>query len=120
MCCQFINKLQVTYLEPTNLPADEIRKIYLSKLKLIDSNFSNHDNNLLKFNNDKKNYIFNYILQDGLFTMEFYKKTFKVNTKTLSKLINIFYDLDSDKNGSIVGNQINIFHKYQQKVALLC
>ena len=44
--------------------------------------------------------------------MEFYKKTFKFNTKNLSKLINKFYDLDIDKNGLIVGNQINLFHKY--------
>jgi len=115
MCCQFVNKLHVTYLEPTNLPADEIRKIFISKLNLIDSTFSNHDNNILKFNIDKKDYIFNYILQDGLFTMEFYKKTFKINTKNLSNLINKFYDLDIDKNGSIVGNQINVFHKYINK-----
>jgi len=47
--------------------------------------------------------------------MEFYKKTFKINTKNLSNLINKFYDLDIDKNGSIVGNQINVFHKYINK-----
>lgn len=107
MCCQFENKLKVTYLEPTNLPADEIRKVFISKLNLIDSKFSNHDNNILKNNLDKKDYIYNFIFQNGLYTMEHYKKLLKINSDKYSKLINKFYELDTNKDGLINSNQIN-------------
>jgi 1-acyl-sn-glycerol-3-phosphate acyltransferase len=107
MCCQFENKLKVTYLEPTNLPAEEIRKVYISKLNLIDSNFSNHDNNILKHNYDKKDYIYNHIFQNGIMTMEYYKTMINISSSSFSKLINKFYDLDTHKVGLINSNKLN-------------
>ena len=107
MCCQFENKLKVIYLEPTNLPAEEIRKVFISKLNLIDSNFSNHDNNILKHNHDKKDYIYNHIFQNGIMTMEYYKTMIKISSSSFSKLINKFYDLDTHKVGLINSNKLN-------------
>lgn len=111
MCCQFINKLEVIYLEPTNLPSNEIREIFISKLNLIDSKFSNHDNNLLKKNYDKMDYIINYIFQKDLYTMEYYRKFLILNSDDFSKIVNIFYDLDIDKKGFIKENQLYKFYE---------
>jgi 1-acyl-sn-glycerol-3-phosphate acyltransferase len=103
MCCQFYNNLEVTFLEPTNKPADEIRKVFISKLNLFDSNYSNHDNNILKFNENKKDYILNHIFENGLFTMTYYKKCFHINSSNFMYLINTFYKLDDDKVGKVKG-----------------
>ena len=112
MCCQFYNKLEVTYLEPTNQSADEIRKVFLSKLNLIDSNYSNHENNILKFNRDKENYIINHIFENGLFTISFYKKTIDLKSSDFNKLINIFYNLDKEKIGKVKGRYLNNFLQF--------
>jgi len=109
MCCQFYNKLEVTYLEPSNQSATEIRKVFISNLNLIDSNYSNHDNNILKFNLDKKNYIINHIFENGLFTMNFYKKYTDTSSKDFNKLINIFYKLDIENIGKVKGRFLNDF-----------
>ena len=112
MCCQFYNKLEVTYLEPTNQSANEIRQVFLTKLNLINSNYSNYDNNILKFNKDKKNYILNHIFENGLFTMSFYKNIIKINSFDFIYLINIFYKLDKEKIGKVKGNLLNKFSEF--------
>jgi 1-acyl-sn-glycerol-3-phosphate acyltransferase len=112
MCCQFYNKLEVRYLEPTNQSSDEIRKVFLSKLKLIDSNYSNHDNNILKFNKNKKDYILNHIFENGLFTMAFYKKLFNIGSKDFINLINIFHNLDKEKIGKVKGKYLDKFCEF--------
>jgi hypothetical protein len=101
--CQFYNNLEVTFLEPSNQPADEIRKVFISKLNLFDSNYSNHDNNILKFNQNKKDYILNHIFENGLFTMTFYRKRFQINSSNFMYLINTFYKLDIERVGKVKG-----------------
>jgi 1-acyl-sn-glycerol-3-phosphate acyltransferase len=108
MCCQFINYLEVTYLEPCNLKKDEIRQIYINKLNLIDSNLSNHDTHILKNHFDKINYIYKYIFQNGKTGVEYYKNKYNYDKDSISKITQLFYELDINKNGKIDSKS---FHK---------
>jgi hypothetical protein len=72
---------------------------------------SNHDNNLLKKNYDKMDYIINYIFQKDLYTMEYYRKFLILNSDDFSKIFNIFYNLDIDKKGFIKENQLYKFYE---------
>jgi len=108
MCCQFINYLDVKYLEPTDMDSSEIRKKYISELKLIDSHLSNHDNHFLRKNIDKFDYIYKHIYYEGTFNIEYYKKRYNLNDEKISDLMNKFYTLDVNKIGIINNNDVNI------------
>jgi len=111
MCCQFVNYLDVTYLEPTNLNAYDIRKKIISELNLIDSHFSNHDNHFLRKNMDKFDYIHEHIYQAGALNIEFYKRKYNLNYEEITELMNEFYSLDRNKIGTIKKEDIQILTK---------
>ena len=108
MCCQFINYLDVKYLEQTDINEAEIRKIFITKLNLIDSNLSNHDNHFMRKNIDKFDYIYHHIYYEGTFNIEYYKKRYNLNYEEISELMKEFYKLDVNKIGIITEQDINI------------
>ena len=101
MCCQVVNYLDVIYLEPTDMNANEIRKKFISKLNLIDSSLSNHDNHFIRKNIDKFDYIYKYVYEDGLYNIEYYKKKYNLHYEKINELINEFYILDTKKIGKL-------------------
>jgi len=111
MCCQFINNLEVTYLEPCNLSKDEIRQIYINKLNVIDSNLSNHDNLFLRKNLDKMDYIFEHVYIKK-YNIEYFNKKYNLNHEKMHDLVNEFYKCDKFNNGTIITQDVNaIFNK---------
>lgn len=117
MCCQFFNKLEVIYLEPTNMSSDEIRNQYIGKLGLINSNFSNYDNRFLKKNYDKIDYINKYVFFDNLFTTETYNKLTGLNYEKISEELTHFFLLDKEKEGTIeIDDKKYNFFEYIKKI----
>jgi len=107
LCCQFVNTLKVEYLEPCNKSIDEIRKVYLDKLQLIDCNLSNHDNHFLYSHKDKVDYIYQYVYEKGTYNINYYRNLTKLKNNEISKIINLFYSLDILKEGVIIIDEIS-------------
>ena len=108
LCCQFVNTLKVEYLPPCKSSIENIRKVYLDKLKLIDCNLSNHDNHFLYSHRDKIDYIYQYIYEKGEYNITHYRNLTKLKNNEISKIVNLFYSLDILKEGSIIFDEIVI------------
>ena len=111
MCCQFVNNLEVIYLEPSNLSKDEIRQVYINKLNVIDSNLSNHDNLFLRKSLDKMDYILEHVYIKK-YNIEYFYKKYNLNHEKMHELVNEFYKCDEFKSGIIITEDANrIFNK---------
>lgn len=102
LCCQFYNTLEVEYMNPTNLSANQIKEIYAKKLNLISTELSNHDSNLLLYHQDKIDYIYKYIFEGhNKYNIEYYKRKTNLKPKEFSEIVELFYYFDDNKMGSI-------------------
>lgn len=121
LCCQFVNFLNVHYLDVINpdteqgltpeIYADKVRDIISKKGNLKKVNITNHDNYFCKDFQDDLVYISEKIY-DGSNIQEI-KHGLKLNTEQIKRIIKRFKMLDTDKDGFLSRDEFKKMTKNQ-------